>query len=133
MASPTDRLLTQLNTSGLQVKDNPLYQVIKQLIGIIKDLESVIGGGSGGGGGSSVTNYITNIQQVLSSEDGGGGNGGEMGPPGVAGISGANGMVPTFIAAGETFFVPEFKQALFEMTIDNEGILDIEGFLVQVD
>jgi hypothetical protein len=43
------------------------------------------------------------------------------------------GMVPTFIAAGETFMVPANRQALFTMAIDNEGILDVEGFLVEVD
>ena len=34
-----DRLLSQLNTSGLQTKDNPLYQVIKQLIDALKTVE----------------------------------------------------------------------------------------------
>ena len=40
MASNLDRLLSQLNTSGLQQKDNPLYQVIKQLINSTKELQS---------------------------------------------------------------------------------------------
>lgn len=56
---------------------------------------------------------------------------GPPGPPGPAGSSG--GMVPTFIAAGETFNVPQYRQALFAMTIDNEGIIDLDGFLIQVD
>lgn len=31
-----DRLLSQLNTSGIQTSNNPLYQVIKQLIQILQ-------------------------------------------------------------------------------------------------
>ncbi len=33
-----DRLRTQLVTSGLQRKDNPLFQVINQLIGYLRDI-----------------------------------------------------------------------------------------------
>lgn len=43
------------------------------------------------------------------------------------------GMVPYFIASGDTFTVPLYKQAPFAITIDNEGILDIEGYLIEVD
>lgn len=43
------------------------------------------------------------------------------------------GMVPYFIASGDTFTVPEFKQALFAMTIDVEGVLDVSGVLIEVD
>lgn len=43
------------------------------------------------------------------------------------------GMVPTFIAAGETFTVPTNRQALYAMPIDNEGILIVDGFLINVD
>lgn len=55
----------------------------------------------------------------------------EAWPPATVGAEGA--MVPYFIAAGDTFTVPEFKQALFSMTIDNEGILDVVGYLLEVD
>lgn len=48
-----------------------------------------------------------------------------------AGVAGS-GMVPYFLASGQTFTVPVYKQALFEMTIDNEGILEVDGFLVEV-
>ena len=65
MLSPTDRLLSQLNQTQLAQKDNPVYQVIKQLINQIKALEVAAGiGGGGGGGGSSVTNN-TFISQFL--------------------------------------------------------------------
>lgn len=43
------------------------------------------------------------------------------------------GLVPYFIAPAETFKVPEFRQALYEMAIDNEGVLDVEGYLLEVD
>lgn len=42
-------------------------------------------------------------------------------------------MVPYFIASGSTFTVPLYKQGLFSMTIDVEGILIVDGFLIQVD
>ena len=44
------------------------------------------------------------------------------------------GMVPYFIAAGDTFRVPLYKQALFEMTIEVEptGILEVNGYLIMV-
>jgi hypothetical protein len=42
-------------------------------------------------------------------------------------------FVPVFLAAGETFTVPENKQALFAMPIDNEGTLIVDGYLVWVD
>lgn len=42
------------------------------------------------------------------------------------------GMVPYFIATGETFTVPLYKQALYVLPIDNEGTLVIDGFLIEV-
>lgn len=83
--SSTDRLLSQLNATQLQQKDNPTYQVIKQLINRIKELEALIGSGT--------TTNITNqtIQQyLLSGGDGDSGDGG-MGPPGIQGATGAMG------------------------------------------
>lgn len=47
-------------------------------------------------------------------------------------VSGAA-MVPTYIGPTETFTVPENRQALFTVPIDNEGILDIDGVLEEVD
>lgn len=54
MSSNLDRLLSQLNTSGLQQKDNPLYQVISQLIKTLNTIQigltnGTIGIGSGTG------------------------------------------------------------------------------------
>ena len=50
----------------------------------------------------------------------------------VAGTGGGGDMVPTYLGPTETFTVPVDRQITFAMTIDNEGILDIEGFLVLV-
>lgn len=46
-----DRLLSQLNTSGLQKKDNNVYQVILQLIKAVRDFQVTVLGNSSGGGG----------------------------------------------------------------------------------
>ena len=70
MANPTDRLLSQLNQSQLQQKDNPLYQVIKQLIQRIKELENATGI-------TSTTIEQTIFQQFMGMDDGGG-DGGEV-------------------------------------------------------
>lgn len=40
--SKIDRLLTQLQTSGLQSKDNPLFQVIKDLILYLRSLQKTV-------------------------------------------------------------------------------------------
>jgi len=97
MAKPTDRLLSQLNQTQLQIKDNPTYQVIKQLIDRIRDLENLLGIASST---PSVTN-LTQIQQFIV----GGGSGdessdavpvpGSRGPTGAAGATGSRG--PTTI------------------------------------
>lgn len=99
MASNKDRLLSQLNQTGLAQKDNPTYQVIKQLIDKIKKLESAITTS----GGSSTT-IEQNIQQFfLNSEDSDSGDGGaiipgERGPAGIDGATGATGPpFPAFI------------------------------------
>ncbi len=130
MASPTDRLLAQLNQTQLAQKDNPTYQVIKQLIQRIKELESLTGTG-GGGSSSTVINNV--FHQFLSSDDSGGGDGGETLLINNSNSDEGGGMVPYFIALNDIFTVPEFKQALFQMTIDVEGILEVDGFLIQVD
>ena len=42
------------------------------------------------------------------------------------------GMVPTYIAPTETFTVPADRQALYTVTIDNEGTIDVIGTLAAV-
>lgn len=64
---------------------------------------------------------------------------GLQGPPGPAGAAGPPGsegqagFVPTYIAPDETFVVPAGKQALFEMAIDSEGMLEVDGYLILVN
>ncbi len=84
MAQPTDRLLSQLNQSQLQQKDNPLYQVIKQLIDRIKQLENLTG--------TSSSNTVINetIQQFFMGSDDGG-EGESLPIPGPVGATGAMG------------------------------------------
>lgn len=45
----------------------------------------------------------------------------------------AAGAVPYFIPSGEEFIVQENYQALFAVTIDVEGILTVDGYLIGVD
>ena len=40
--------------------------------------------------------------------------------------------VPYYIGPAETFTVPLYRQALFAMTIDVEGTLDVDGYLIEV-
>lgn len=127
------RLLTQLQNTGLAVKDNPLFQLLFLMIDAIGKINAEINASLAPGGGGSTTNNITQIIQQLALDGGFDGGGDDISIPGPPGEDGANGMVPYFIAAGETFTVPEFKQALFAMNIDNEGILEIDGFLIEVD
>ena len=42
-------------------------------------------------------------------------------------------FVPTYIFPGETFTVPEFRQALYALPIVNDGVLITDGNIVAVD
>lgn len=48
-------------------------------------------------------------------------------------ISGGGGSVPYFIASDNTFSVPELSQALYTALIDVEGVLSVDGILVEVN
>ena len=45
-------------------------------------------------------------------------------------VSVSSAEVPVYIGPTETFNVPQFKQMLWEHVIDCEGVLDIDGVLV---
>lgn len=45
----------------------------------------------------------------------------------------SGGTVPTFIAPTATFTIPQYTQALYNITIDAEGVIDGDGVLVEVD
>lgn len=79
-------------------------------------------------------------QDIPSGITGGMGAKGDTGTVGAAGATGATGamgpagpMMPTFIADGDTFTIPADMQGLYAMTIDVEGTLDVEGYLILVD
>lgn len=127
------RLYTQLQNTQLQNKDQPLFQLINQMIGAMVAINKLQNASSGGGGGSSSTVISQIIQQLNFGLDSGDGEQGFPGAQGIDGEDGANGMVPYYIAPTEEFTVPEFKQALFAMNIDNEGSLIVDGFLIEVD
>lgn len=57
-----DRLYQILQNTGLQNKDNRLYQLLFYLIGNILDLVSATGGGSSGGGSGT---QVTVVQQTV--------------------------------------------------------------------
>lgn len=52
--------------------------------------------------------------------------------PGSGGTS-TGGMVPYYIAPGDTFTVPPYKQGLFKTTIEVDGFLVVLGQLLGVD
>lgn len=62
-AQTVSRLKGQLLTSGLQQKDQPLFQVINQLIdslgSIGQEVQTFTGGGGGGGGASANADFVT--------------------------------------------------------------------------
>jgi hypothetical protein len=131
---PPDRLFPQLLNTGLAGKDQPLYQLLYLMIQQLLKLTQVTSGLTPGviPGGNTIINQV--IQQIIDGDGSGGGSGDVIpGPPGVPGEDGENGMVPYHIFTGETFTVPIYKQALFSMNIDNEGTLEIDGFLIEVD
>lgn len=79
-----DRLLTQLNTSGIQQQNFALYQVIKQLIDLAKLLIDLINSTSSSGGGSSTTIILPSIPGMSGND----GDDGMIGPQGLRGIQG---------------------------------------------
>ena len=48
-------------------------------------------------------------------------------------VKGGSAAVPTLIASADTFTVPANSQSLYAETIDVEGILDLDGVLVEVN
>lgn len=62
MSIDPSRLYATLQNTGLQKKDNPLYQVLRGLIDVANKIIPSSSGSSGGGGSSSTT---TNIYQLM--------------------------------------------------------------------
>lgn len=96
MAFDPTRLYSALLNTGLQNKDNALYQVIHQLIGKVASLNISSGGGTviSGGGGTVIIQGTMGPPGIDGSE----GSDGDIGPPGLAfvgsqGITGSQGPV----------------------------------------
>lgn len=94
--------------------------------------------GGGGGGGSSpltVSDGITSVASVTEIDFTSGATVTDLGgfKAGVAVSGGGGAMVPYYIPPATTFTVPLYSQALFAMTIENDGILVVNGFLIGVD
>lgn len=104
-----------ITTTDLSVSDiaNIANLVVSQLanLGAIGNVKIT--------GGSSGQVITTDGTGNLSFADGGG--------------SGGDGQVPTLIPEGETYTVLENRQVLFNIPIDVQGDLVVNGFLIQVD
>ncbi len=112
-----NRLYTALLNTGLQTKDNALYQVIYQLIGSLSGLTRNVNGiVSSSIAGGSVIEKITNIiglpgDSGLDGESGFPGSQGPQGPQGIPGSAGSAGAPGQIIFGedgidGELTFIP---------------------------
>lgn len=102
------RLLSTLNNTQLQQKDQPTYAFLFRLLGNIRD--AVNTGGSGGGGGSTVINNIfeTFITQSLGMDDNSPGDDISIpGPIGLTGPTGPQGPSGSSGTGGGVVFFPE--------------------------
>lgn len=88
------RLRTVLMNTGLQTKDNSLFQIINQLIGELAGLEELLSGLIITGGGSGSTNINTIIAGALTGDNNGMSSDEyqSMLIPGARGATGANGI-----------------------------------------
>lgn len=92
------RLKATLLISGLQQKDQPLFQVINQLIDALQEFINTTNTALGPGGGGAVTNITNNLLQLIESSTDGGGDSlvipGPIGPTGATGTSGSGVTIP---------------------------------------
>jgi len=51
----------------------------------------------------------------------------------ISSLTAGGSMMPYFIPGDETFTIPVNRQGLFAMTIEVEGMLVVDGMLIQVD
>lgn len=129
------RLFHKLQVTGLQDKDPRLFQLIHEMIGIMGGLNTSIGvlADVVDGITDEVTDGVSSQQApVLFTDDSGAGDDSMIIIQQIIGTGGGS-FIPTVIDSDGTFTVPENTQALFAMNIDNEGIIDVEGFLIEVD
>lgn len=108
MSFDTKRLYQALLNTGLQNKDNPLYQVIYQLIGALTAAQTTINTlVSSSSSTTNNTSQINNIYQIFGSDDGGGdadiipGSKGDTGLTGATGATGPEGVMAYYGLDGE--------------------------------
>lgn len=93
------------------------------------------GGGGGGGGGSivAVTDGITTVSPASEVNFTSGATVTDLGG-GIAGVAiGGGGITPYYIAPGDTFTVPLYKQSLYTHAITVDGAIVVDGILLFVD
>lgn len=115
-----DRLKTNLLTSGLQNRDNPLYQVINQLIDYIKQMNLVVVGSIS----NPVTIEQTILQQFMGLDGGNGGGDSEsiIAIPGPIGSSGAPGTQGPMGQMGAIIFPPDAEDGqMFPPIVGPQG------------
>jgi len=130
MAADVTRLKSILLNTGLQIKDNPLYQLLNGLIDGLSDVNKGVSSftsvsipgppGPAGAPGFLFEDQIGDADSVIAA------------PSTSSGGGSSSSFVPYLIPAGSTFVVPINYQALFEMTIEVDGILEVDGFLIEV-
>lgn len=109
-ADKIDRLKSQLQTSGISQQNNPLFQVINQLIDAVKEL--IKESNSNSGSSTTVIENIINQTNVFSGEDG------LPGEDGMVGRDGKDGPIGPTGATG-----PQYPLFFTEEIIIEENIL----------
>lgn len=106
------KLYPQLLNTGLQIKDNPLYQVIYNLIQVVNQLNKSVNSITSGSTVINTNTINNNILNQLTFEGGSSEDGISIpGPQGIAGSSGINGH-DGFSVEGEQGPEPDFLIAL---------------------
>lgn len=123
MIDPT-RLYTALLNTGLQQKDNPLYQVIRQLIDQLANVTRTINSGTTGGGSVGATGATGPQGQIGFAIDGIDGDDTIMVMPGPQGNPGPTGLTGPVGLTGPI--------GLAEDGVDGEDGVGIPGRAIQV-
>lgn len=126
---PAGRLYQVLNNTGLQNKDNPLYQLLYSLIGQVLNLQNTSSGSSSSSGGGN-TVIINNGIPMMGLD----GESGEDGMPGPPGTNGTNGATPALneVTVTTTGNIDDLNIGTAEITIirmNNATLSTIRGMI----
>jgi len=118
-----ERLKSQLLITGLQNKDNPLFQVINQLIGAVKQLQDAFLAQI-----AAISSSISNISNVSIIGSGPPGMDGVDGIDGIDGINGINGINPSISSIiGAGYWTP-----LTDGNVDETDLIFASGESIAV-